>query len=124
VIEILKDFPDSIAAFACRGHLTKSDYDTVLIPDIEDRLQRHDRVRVYYEIAPDSVDPGAMWEDTKLGFSHLRSWERFAVVTDVDWIKHAVKLFGFLMPGELRVFPAAEASIAREWIAEKQQVSQ
>ncbi len=68
VIEALKDFPDNISAFAYHGHVTKADYETVVIPDIEDKLTRHKRVRAYVEIAPDfaGVDPGAVWEDTKL----------------------------------------------------------
>jgi len=59
-----------------------------------------------------------MWEDTKVGFSHLRNWERFAVVTDVDWIAYSVKFFEFLIPGDLRLFTVAEAAEAREWIVE------
>ncbi len=38
MIELLKDFPDNVAAFAFYGHVTKADYDTVLIPDFEDAL--------------------------------------------------------------------------------------
>ena len=41
VIEVLKDFPDNVTAIVCHGHVTKSDYETVLIPDVEDRLKRH-----------------------------------------------------------------------------------
>ena len=41
VIEVRKDFPDNVAAFVCRGHLTKDDYETVLIPHIEEKLNRH-----------------------------------------------------------------------------------
>lgn len=120
MIEALEGFGDNIGAFACHGHVTKADYDTVLIPGIEEILKHHDKVRIYYQFAEDfdSIDPGAMWEDTKVGVSHLMRWERFAVITDVDWIKHAVKLFGFLMPGDLKVFPLAEASQARAWITE------
>ncbi len=120
VIEKLSDFPDNVAAFACHGHVTKSDYGTVLIPEIEDKLQRHNKIGIYYEIGPDldGIAPGAMWEDAKVGFSHLRNWERFAVVTDVDWIAHSVKFFGFLMPGDLRLFTVVEAAEAREWIVE------
>ena len=120
MIEVLKEFPDNVAAFVCHGHVTKDDYESVLIPDVEDRLKRHDKVRVYYEVAGDfdGIDPGAAWEDTKLGLSHLFGWERFAVVTDVDWIHHAVKFFGFVMPGQMRTFPAAEASEARRWITQ------
>lgn len=123
MIEILAGFPDNVAALACHGQVTKADYETVLIPDINERLARDKKVRIYYETASDfaGIDPGAVWDDTKLGFSHFLSWERFAVVTDVDWIKHAVKFFGFLMPAQLSTFPMTEAAKAREWIVQTQQ---
>ena len=118
VIEVLKDFPDNVAAFACHGRLTRTDYETVLIPHIEEKLNRHKRLRGYTEIAPDfvGVDPGALWEDTKVGFSHLFDWERAALVTDVEWMSRATKFFSFLIPGDWRVFPTAEADKAREWV--------
>ncbi len=117
MIEVLEDFPDNVAAFVCRGHVTRADYESVLIPRVVERLKRHDKVRVYYEVAPDfdGIDPGAVWEDAKMGLGHLRGWERFAVVTDVEWMQHAVKFFGFLMPGDVRAFPAGEAAQARAW---------
>jgi hypothetical protein len=39
-----------------------------------------------------------------------------AVVTDVEWIKQTMKIFGFLMPGELRAFSVTEVNTARDWI--------
>ena len=74
VIEKLSNFPDNVAAFACHGHVTKSDYETVLIPEIEDKLQRHNKIGIYYEIGPDldGIAPGAMWEDTKVGLGLRR----------------------------------------------------
>ena len=118
MIEVLKDFPDNVAAFACHGHLTKADYETELKPHIEEKLNRHKRLRGYTEIAPDfaGVDPGALWEDTKVGFSHFFDWERAALVTDVEWMSRATKFFSFLIPGDWRVFPIADADKAREWI--------
>jgi hypothetical protein len=126
VIEVLKHFPDNVAAFARHGHLTKADYETVLIPAIEDKLKRHKKLRAYTEIAPDfaGIEPGAFWEDTKFGFSHLFDWERSALVTDVEWMKHAAKIYaylGFLIPGRVRAFLIAEAAKARDWITENQQ---
>ncbi len=120
MIETLPDFPDNVAAFVCHGRVTKDDYDTVLIPDVEKRLEQHEKVRIYYEFASDfdGIDPAAAWEDTKVGFSHFLRWERVAVVTDVEWIKQTMRFFGFLMPAEVRAFHLAEAARAREWIAE------
>ncbi len=40
MIELLKDFPDNVVAFAFHGRVTKADYDEVLITDFEDRLAR------------------------------------------------------------------------------------
>ncbi len=62
MIEALKDFPDNVIAIACHGRVTKADYETVLIPGIEDKLSRHKKVRIYCEIAPDygGLDPGAV----------------------------------------------------------------
>jgi SpoIIAA-like len=125
VIEALTGFPDNIMAWAFHGHVTKADYETVLIPDIEDKLSRHKKVRLYCEVAPDyvGVAPGAVWEDTKVGFRHLFDWDRAVIVTDLEWMQHAMKffggLFGFLLP-EWRVFPTAEADKAREWVVEAQ----
>lgn len=123
MIEVLPGFPDNVGAFACHGHVTKTDYETVLVPDIEKKLEQHDKVRIYYEIDPDfvGIDPGAVWEDTKVGFTHFLRWERFAVVTDVEWIKQAMKFVGFLMPGEMRAFPTTEAEQARDWVVQTQQ---
>jgi hypothetical protein len=47
---------------------------------------------------------------------HIRHWERIAIVTDVDWIGNSIKVFGFLIPGEVRLFALAQADQARAWI--------
>ena len=38
-----------------------------------------------------------------------------AVVTDKDWMRHAISAFGWLSPGELRVFEPAELEAAKAW---------
>lgn len=119
MIEHLKTFPDNVLAFVCHGHVTKADYDTILVPAVESALKTQDKLRLYYETAPDfaGIDPGAMWEDFKVGVEHLTRWDRFAIVTDVEWIKHSIRFFSFLMPGSLKLFPASEAAQARAWIS-------
>ncbi|HTX94112.1 MAG TPA: STAS/SEC14 domain-containing protein [Mycobacterium sp.] len=122
MIEVLTDFPDNVVAFSFHGHVTKADYDQVLIPAFEDKLNRHKKVRIYCEVAPDfvGVASGAVWEDTKFGFSHLFDWDRAVLVTDLGWAKRAVEflgtLFGFLLHGQWHVFATDEADKAREWV--------
>jgi len=119
MIEIDRSVPDNVVAAVAHGRVTRDDYTKDLIPAIENAFRRHDKVRCYYELGSgfSGFDAGAMWEDFKIGLGHLSGWERVAVVTDVDWIRHAVNGFRFLMPGEIRVFPTAEAADARAWIA-------
>ena len=119
MIEMLEGFPDTVVAASARGQVTKKDYEDILVPKVEEAFRRHDKVRCYYELgAPfEGFDAGAMWEDFKVGVGHLAGWERVAVVTDVDWIRHAVSVFRILMPGTVRVFPTNEAAAARSWIA-------
>lgn len=118
MIEQLQEFPANVVAFACRGQVTRLDYQTVLMPAVEGALRQQDRVRLYYQIDADfsGIDPGAMWEDFKVGMEHLTRWERIAVVTDVDWIRHAIRAFSFLIPGTLKIFALDQAVKAREWI--------
>jgi SpoIIAA-like len=118
MIKILEGFAEATVAIACEGHVTREDYQTILIPRLNEALARHQKVRIYYEIAPSfsGFDFGAVWEDTKVGLEHLSRYERMALVTDVAWIRHAAGAFRFLMPGRLAVFPLGQAKEARAWI--------
>jgi hypothetical protein len=118
MIEILDGFPDNVIALTAKGRVTKRDYEEVLIPKVTETLARHRKIRCYYEVGPElsGFEPGAMWEDLKLGVDHLPHWERVAVVADIDWIRVAVNIFRFLVPGKTRVFSLHEAAEARRWI--------
>jgi hypothetical protein len=118
MIEQLSGFPDNVLAFAGRGRLTRADYTEVLTPAVEQALATHPRVRLYYELGSDftGIAPGAMWEDFKVGVEHLTRWERVAVLTDVEWIRSAIRLFSFIMPVEVKSFPISGTAQARDWI--------
>jgi hypothetical protein len=118
MIEILKNFPDNVVAISCGGQVTKEDYEGVFVPAILKALEEHDKVRLFYETSANftGYDPGAIWEDMKVGLEHPTRWERAAVVTDVDWIVQTVRLFSFLIPCPTKIFPPSEGSQARSWI--------
>lgn len=121
MIEQLKIFPENVLAFVCKGRVTKADYDAVLIPAVTDALTRHDKVRLYYETTAEFVglDPGAIWEDFKVGMEYFSHWERVAVVTDIEWIKQTVRFFSFLIPGATKSFSSSQTVEARAWIVAK-----
>ncbi len=118
MIELLKDFPANVIGFICKERVTSEDYSRVLVPAVERALGQQKKIRLYYQIDPsfEAIDPGAMWEDFKVGVGHLSRWERIAVVTDVDWIRHTVRMFGYLMPASVQVFPLSATEAAREWV--------
>ena len=119
MIEKLSGFSDNVVACAAHGRVTAEDYDRVIIPAVERALAKHDKIRCYYELGTEfgGMDAGAAWRDMTVGLEHLTRWERVAVVTDVEWIGHAVNAFRFLMPGAVRVYPTAETATARAWVA-------
>jgi hypothetical protein len=117
-IELWQDLPDSVVGLTARGEVSARDYEQTLIPAVEDRLSRHDKIRIIYHLAEDftGFSPGAMWDDAKLGMSHFTAWERLALVTDLEWLATTAMAIGFLMPTEMKVFPCEHLQAAREWV--------
>ncbi len=61
---------------------------------------------------------GAVWADTKLGVQHWADFGRLAVVTDVEWITNAVRLFAPLCHHPVRALSNADFDEARRWITQ------
>lgn len=119
MLEQIGDLPDSAIGFSAKGIVTKADYETIVIPAVEAKFSKYKKVRFLYHIGHDftKFESGALWDDAKIGFKHLKSWDRIAVVTDVDWIRTAVNIFAFLLPGPVRVFHNVEIAEALSWIS-------
>ena len=115
MIELVEDLPDNVVGIVARGRVTNEECDSVLRPALERSLQRHDKVRLYYEVA--SRFPGAGWEDLNLAIKNLPQWERIAVVTDTGWVRQTVNALRFLLASDVRVFTRMEAPEGRDWIA-------
>lgn len=114
------DLPDNVLGFEASGEVTAEDYQSVLVPELEDKLRKIKNVRLLYILGVtfEGFTHAAMWQDTKVGLRHLTRFDRIAVVTDVDWIGNSIKVFGFAMPGEVRVFTIDDLHAAREWVSE------
>jgi hypothetical protein len=120
MVEQIHDLPDNVLGFTATGKVTAKDYESVVIPAVEALFARKIKVRFLYHLGEQfsGFEAAAIWDDTKLGLKHLSGWERVAVVSDVEWVRAAVKIFGITIPGEVRVFHNRELAAAREWITE------
>lgn len=123
MIEVLADLPDSVLGFRFSGPVSRQEYLDVFLPPTKAMLDTGRRMRLVLAIEKDFgwFQPGAFWEDLKFGIgpgiAHHSSWERMAVVSDADWVRHAMSVFGWMVPGEARVFPGSELDTAKTWAA-------
>ena len=117
MIRIMEGLPDNVLGAEAIGKVTDEDYENVLAPAAREMLEVHSKIRYVYVLGEEfeGWTAGAMWEDAKLGGGDLRRWEKVAVVTDKDWVRHAVKGFGWMIPGDVRVFSVAELDTAKAW---------
>jgi SpoIIAA-like len=118
MLEIIPNMPENVLAVNAKGKVTGEDYDRVLIPAVEDKLKGHKKVRVLYQLGPDfsGFTAEAMWDDAKVGIRHITVFEKIAVVSDVDWIAAAVKIFAFVIPCPVKVFNNEELPKAKAWV--------
>ncbi|MDN5924671.1 MAG: STAS/SEC14 domain-containing protein [Xanthomonadales bacterium] len=125
MIKLIDDLGVGALGFSATGMVTRADYEDILMPAVAAVIAVDSKVRLLYVLGEDfeGFESGAMWEDAVLGFRHALNWERIAVVSDVDWVGHAVRAMHWLMPGQVRLFSNAEQATARDWISTNQPIS-
>jgi hypothetical protein len=117
VIEKLENLPAGVIGFKIHSRLSADDYQQVLSPALADAAQAGPLRCVLVVEEFHGMTPEAMKDDVKLGLEHLRGWKRIAVVTDIAWMTHLTNLFGWMIPGETKVYPLAELDTAISWAA-------
>jgi hypothetical protein len=118
VITTLEDMPPGVIGFEATGKLQAEDYRDVVLPALK-MAAADGEVRFIIVMNDfDGMTSGALWQDLKLGFEHLRAWKRIALVTDIPWMHHLTDLFGWMTPGETKVFSMAERDSAITWVAD------
>jgi hypothetical protein len=120
MIELIEGLPDHVVAFTASGQVSGDDYQNVLIPAVEQKFGKYERIRLLYHLGTDfkKFTTTALWDDTKIGLHHLTGFERVAIVSDIDWINNMAKGVALVIPTELRVFKHGELDDAKAWISE------
>jgi hypothetical protein len=116
--------PANVCAVEVVGKLEKSDYDTVLLPALRAQIDGAGEIRIVFVFGSryEGLTIGGNAADAKLYVSELfhrelSKWKRCAVVTDEGWLRHAISVFRFMMPGEVESFDTAQVAAAIAWAA-------
>jgi hypothetical protein len=119
MLETVPGAAEGVIAYEAVGKITSDDYRKTLEPAVEALLAAHDGLRVVLVLGNrwEGMSATAVWDDLRVGLSKFRKWKRCAVVTNRAWIEHATKAFGWLTPGEVKVFELDELHDALAWAA-------
>jgi len=122
VIERIDDAPSGVLGLRSSGKLTRADYVEVLEPELREAVETGG-IRLLFVLDDfDGAEPGAWLEDAKTGlgawFKHHAAWQRMALVTDVEWIVKATRMFAWMAPGEVKTFDSVELEQAKTWVAD------
>ena len=119
MLEQLTQLPAGIVGVRARGKLTKSDYDNVIRPLLNEARSQGRRLRCICRVEPEfeGLTPAAVWEDMRLGFKHLYDFERFAIVSDAAWVRSMARIGGSIMPCPIQVFDNDQWDEALRWVS-------
>jgi SpoIIAA-like len=118
MINELDGLPAGVIGFEASGKIAAEDYRGVILPALEEAAKTGD-VRFLIVMRDfDGITGDAIWEDLKVGFEHLRSWKRIALVTDISWMSHLTDLFGWMTPGETKTFSLDQKDQAIQWLSD------
>lgn len=120
MVEQIPGLPENVVGFAAKGKITREDYPSVITPAVEAVFARHSKARLLYHLGKDftGIKPAALWEDAKMDLKHLKGWEKFALVSEVEWIRLAVKILELVIPWHVHVFHNRELADAKRWVSE------
>ena len=121
MIERVDGLPEGVIGLGASGKLTRDDYKNVLEPALKEAIDSGEARMLFVLPDFDGLEAKAWLEDVKAGLGvELRNrsaWKKFAVVTGVDWIRQAMHLFAWAMPGEMAVYDMDQLEEAKEWVA-------
>ena len=119
-IERIEGLPDAVVGLEAVGEVTAHDYERVANPAVEHARAAHEKIRLIHVLGErlEGHTAGALWDDAKLGVTHVRSFERIAVVTDLERIRALATGAAWSVPGEIRLFSNAERTEAIDWACE------
>jgi hypothetical protein len=120
MLRAMTGMPTGTIGFEAIGEVEDDDWEQTVEPVLRREISEGHKVRLLYLLGAEAreVEGDAMKADTGFRARHATSFERVAVVSDEDWIRPAVRVLSFLLPGKARGFRVHELEAAKVWLAE------
>jgi len=121
MIERIEDMPAGTIGLRASGELSKDDYREVLEPALREGVESREMRLLFRLTEFDGLGPGAWIEDAKTGLKTWvrdhSAWKRFALVSDVEWVVKAMRMFAWMTPGEVAIYDLDQEAEARTWVS-------
>ena len=120
MIEKIEEMPAGTLGFRATGTISGDDYREVLEPALRESAEAGEVRLLFVFDGTAELSSGALLEDARtglaLGIGHHSAWKRTALVTELEWVRRAFRLFSWLAPGEVKIFDPAQLEDARAWV--------
>ena len=122
MLQFIKDLEPHVVGIHAIGEVTKEDMETVLMPRIDELVQRQGEINYLLVLETDvkNFTVGAWWEDLKVGLKNFTKWNKIAVVSDQKGVEWFTDAFRFFIPGKSKGFSIDQLDEAVKWITEKE----
>lgn len=119
MIQKLSGVPDHVAGFRASGKVTKDDYETVVMPEVDKIVKQHGHIHFLLVLDTDvsNFTPGAWMKDALVGVKHLSKWKKMAIVSDQKGVEKITDIISPLVPGESKGFSLDELDKAKIWVS-------
>jgi len=120
LVKRIEGLPQNVVGFSAGESVTAEDYTQSILPAVEQALKGNGKIRFLCYLEPEfkNISGGALLEDAKMGLGHLNSFEKIAIVTEVGWVINGIKMFSFVMPCPVEIFPTNRFEDAKAWIVQ------
>jgi len=119
MLQFIKDLPPHVVGIHAIGKVTKEDMETVLLPKINELVERQGEINYLLVLETDVQNwtAGAWWDDVKMGLKNFTKWNRIAVVSDQKGVQWFSDAFRFFVPGKSKGFAIAELDEAIAFVS-------
>jgi hypothetical protein len=126
MLQFINDLPGHVVGIHAVGEVTKEDFETVLIPRIDELVKRQGEINYLLVLETDvkNFTAGAWWDDIKVGIKNFTKWKKIAVVSDQKGVEWFSNVFRYMIPGTSKGFSIDQLDEAVQWVSaeEKQEV--